>query len=75
MVWRAGLDLNPLDVTDDEEMRWLELLVWPGQEHRLQTLRSAVEIARRDPPRLIQGDLATDVSPRSPPRRRRTRRW
>jgi Uncharacterized protein conserved in bacteria (DUF2332) len=39
VVWRAGLDLNPLDVTDAEEMQWLELLVWPGQEHRVSTLR------------------------------------
>jgi hypothetical protein len=61
VVWRAGLDINPLDVTDQEQMRWLELLVWPGQEHRLETLRRAVEIARRNPPRLVQGDLATDV--------------
>lgn len=24
---RAGIDLNPLDVTDDEDVRWLECLV------------------------------------------------
>jgi hypothetical protein len=61
VVWRAGLDIHPLDVGDDEQMRWLELLVWPGQEQRLATLRRAVEIARRDPPPVIQGDLATGV--------------
>jgi hypothetical protein len=62
VVWRAGLDLNPLDVTDAEDVRWLELLVWPGQEHRLEVLRAAVEIARRDPPRVIRGDLTTDLA-------------
>ena len=41
VVWRAGLDLNPLDVTDPDQVRWLELLVWPGQEHRLEVLRGA----------------------------------
>jgi hypothetical protein len=61
VVWRAGLDLNPLDVTDPEEMRWLELLIWPGQEHRIHTLRAAVEIARRDPPRVLEGDLTRDL--------------
>jgi hypothetical protein len=57
VAWRAGIDLNPLDVTDPEDVRWLETLVWPGQEHRLHRLRTAVEIARREPPRLVRGDL------------------
>ena len=30
IVWRAGLDLNPIDVTTRGQMRWLELLIWPG---------------------------------------------
>src|SRR5215218_2390105 len=41
VAWRAGLDLNPLDVGDRDAMRWLELLVWPGQEQRVRTLRAA----------------------------------
>ena len=61
VVWRAGLDLNPLDVTDPDQVRWLELLVWPGQEHRLEALRGALEVARADPPRLVRGDLTTDL--------------
>jgi hypothetical protein len=59
--WRAGMDLNPLDVTDAEQMHWLELLVWPGQEHRVTTLRRAIAIAREDPPRIVQGDLTKDL--------------
>ncbi|HUZ56387.1 MAG TPA: DUF2332 family protein [Streptosporangiaceae bacterium] len=27
--WRAGLDLNPLDVSSDDDVRWLSCLVWP----------------------------------------------
>lgn len=61
VAWRAGLDLNPLDVTNDEHMRWLECLVWPSQPHRLARLRAAIEIARRDPPYLVQGDLNHDL--------------
>ncbi|MGJ9421689.1 DUF2332 domain-containing protein [Aeromicrobium sp. CF3.5] len=54
---RAGLDLNPLDVTDDEAMRWLENLIWPEHDDRRSRLRTAIEIARHDPPRLTTGDL------------------
>ncbi|WP_315975731.1 DUF2332 domain-containing protein [Phyllobacterium sp. A18/5-2] len=35
IVWRAGLDLNPLEVSDPEQAVWLERLVWPEQRHRL----------------------------------------
>ncbi|HEX3977950.1 MAG TPA: DUF2332 domain-containing protein [Solirubrobacteraceae bacterium] len=61
VAWRAGLDLAPIDVTDDESVRWLESLVWPGQGDRLALLRSAVEVARADPPRIVRGDLRHDL--------------
>ncbi|WP_433607573.1 DUF2332 domain-containing protein [Dactylosporangium sp. CA-139114] len=57
VAWRAGLDLNPLDVTDDEDVRWLRMLVWPEQTDRLARLDAAVRIARRDPPTVHRGDL------------------
>jgi len=47
-------------VTDDDQIRWLELLIWPGMEYRLDTLRDAVAVARQDPPRVVKGDLTTD---------------
>jgi hypothetical protein len=62
VAWRAGLDLNPLDVTDDEDVRWLEALVWPEQTDRFEVLRAAVAIARRDPVRPRRADLVTDVA-------------
>ena len=61
VVWRAGLDLEPVDVRDEDAVRWLELLVWPGEEYRLDDLRGAVAVARADPPRVVQGDLLTDL--------------
>jgi hypothetical protein len=61
VAWRAGLDLNPLDVTSDDDMRWLDCLIWPGEADRRERLRLAVETARRDPPPIYQGDLLTDV--------------
>ncbi|WP_203908138.1 DUF2332 domain-containing protein [Rhizocola hellebori] len=63
VVWRAGIDLNPLSVANPDDVRWLECLVWPSQPHRLQRLRQAVEIARRNPPLLVQGDLNHDLDP------------
>ncbi|WP_067712610.1 DUF2332 domain-containing protein [Nocardia yamanashiensis] len=62
VVWRAGVDLNPLDVNDFEQMRWLEALVWPGQPERVRRLRGAIAIARTDPAHLVTGDLNETVA-------------
>lgn len=61
VVWRAGIDLNPLDVRDEEDLRWLDSLIWPGQPHRRARLHAAAGIARADPPHLVRGDLVTDL--------------
>jgi hypothetical protein len=61
IAWRAGLDLNPLDVTDDDDVRWLSCLVWPGEDDREARLAAAVASARRDPPAVHRGDLLTDL--------------
>jgi hypothetical protein len=61
VVWRAGLDLNPLDVRNDDDMAWLETLVWPDQPDRLAQLRAAIAVARTDPPRIVRGDLLTSL--------------
>ena len=61
IVWRAGLDLNPLDVNDPEQMEWLETLVWPGQEDRAARLHQAISVARRDPAPIAQGDAIEDL--------------
>jgi hypothetical protein len=59
--WRAGLDLDPLDVTSDDDVRWLSCLVWPGEGDREQRLAAAIAAARRDPPVIHRGDLLTDL--------------
>lgn len=61
VVWRAGIDLAPIDVYDREAVRWLEALVWPEQHERLARLRAAIEIAREHPPRVIEGDLLSEL--------------
>jgi hypothetical protein len=61
IAWRIGLDLNPLDVTSDDDVRWLSCLVWPDEEDRAQRLAAAIASARRAPPTIIKGDLLTDL--------------
>lgn len=61
VAWRAGLDLEPVDVADPEQVAWLEALVWPGEGDRLALLRAALAVARADPPRVVRGDLRRDV--------------
>ena len=61
IAWRAGLDLNPLDVTRDDDVRWLKCLVWPGEGDREERLAAAIASARRDPPPVYRGDLLADL--------------
>ena len=61
IAWRAGLDLNPLDVTRDDDVRWLSCLIWPGEGDREDRLAAAIATARSDPPRVYGGDLLTDL--------------
>jgi hypothetical protein len=62
VVWRAGIDLNPLDVRSADDMRWLECLVWPEQQERLLRLRAAVRVARAEPAHLVRGDLNEQIA-------------
>ena len=55
---RAGCDIAPIDVTDDEQTRILESFVWPDHVQRLAQLRAAITAARRDPPRLTRSAAA-----------------
>lgn len=61
IVWRVGLDLNPLDISNGEDVAWLEHLVWPEHHERLERLRRAVQIAQIERPRVLAGDLRKDL--------------
>jgi hypothetical protein len=62
VAWRAGLDLNPLDLRSDEDVRWLRALIWPEQTDRFQLFDRAVGLARQDPVIVRQGDLTRDLA-------------
>ena len=58
---RTGIDLNPMDVTDEEDAAWLRALVWPDQPERHRALAGALDLAREDTPEIVEGDLLTDL--------------
>ncbi len=53
---RAGCDVAPVDIHDDNACRTLESFVWPDQPERLHRLRGAIAVARCRPYRLEQAD-------------------
>lgn len=54
---RVGIDINPLDVSNADDVAWLRALLWPEHTDRLALLNAAIEVAREYPPDLIKGDL------------------
>jgi hypothetical protein len=56
---RTGIDLNPLDPSDEDTRAWLRVLVWPGPaaDDRLARLDAAAVIAAREPARMLRGHL------------------
>lgn len=62
VVWRAGLDLKPLNVTDPADVAWLDALIWPEHGHRRDRLRAAAAVAAAEPPLLVRGDAVDDLA-------------
>ena len=62
VVHRAGVDLHPIDVTDEVAGRWLVACQWPEQPGRLERCRQAVALAAVDPPSLIRGDAIATLA-------------
>ncbi|GAA2983686.1 hypothetical protein JOD63_000648 [Microbacterium terrae] len=58
IVWRAGIDLTPLDAADAEDRAFLSALVWPGEGGRRERIDAALDIAAVDPPVMVAGDAS-----------------
>lgn len=58
VVWRAGIDLAPLDARDDRDRKWLQGLIWPGERGRVERITAALDIVASDPPYLVAGDAS-----------------
>ena len=62
VVARIGVDLDPVDVTDADDARWLRACLWPDQPQRAEKLEAEMALAATAPPLLLQGD-AVEVMP------------
>ena len=62
VVARVGVDLDPLDVTDADDARWLRACLWPDQPERLARLEAEMALAATAPPLLLRG-VAVEVLP------------
>jgi hypothetical protein len=62
VVARVGVDLDPVDVTDADDARWLRACVWPDQPGRVARLEAEMALAATAPPLLLPGD-ALEVMP------------
>ena len=60
--FRVGIDLNPVDLRDDEQYKWMAALVWPDHPDRAALLSAARSIWLEDPPAMVKGD-AVEVLP------------
>jgi hypothetical protein len=58
IIARSGCDLNPIDVTDEDQALRLQSYVWPDQADRLARVKAAIAIARANPPKLDAADAA-----------------
>lgn len=57
-----GVDLHPLDVSDEATRERLLSFVFADQPERSERLRNAIDLARRHPPRITRGDAVSWLS-------------
>jgi hypothetical protein len=62
VVARIGVDLDPVDVTDADDARWLRACLWPDQPERIAGLEAEMALAATATPLLLRGD-AVEVLP------------
>ena len=58
VVARCGVDIAPLDASDDAVAQRLLAFIWADQPERLARTQAAIALARRYPPPLVPGDAA-----------------
>lgn len=58
---RIGLDLNPINVNDPEQLKWLQALIWPEHENRSQLLLTSAKVVNKLNIELIKGDAMANI--------------
>lgn len=61
IVWRGGLDLSPVDLTADDDVRWLLSCVWPDHSERRERLTAAIQLAQSRDLSVRRGDLVAEL--------------
>ncbi|BAU31615.1 DUF2332 domain-containing protein [Microcella alkaliphila] len=62
IVWRHGIDLNPVSLDDRDEVAWLKTLVWPEHTERRERLDRALQTVAAARPSITRGDLRDDLT-------------
>jgi hypothetical protein len=62
VVARVGIDLDPVDVTDADDARWLRACLWPDQPERIAVLEAEMALVATAAPLLLRSD-AVEVLP------------
>lgn len=59
---RVGIDPAPVDVSDEEELAWLDACIWADQPERVRLLRTAAVAQAKNPQDVVAGDGAADLA-------------
>lgn len=51
-----GIELFPLDLSQERERRWLRSCIWPEEAERYRLLDAAMALAQQHPPQILHGD-------------------
>ena len=54
---RVGLDLDPVDLSDRDAVRWLEACLWPEVPGRVERFRAARDLLQGRQPEVRRGDM------------------
>jgi hypothetical protein len=57
VVARVGVDVDPVDVTDVNDARWLRACLWPDHPEPAARLEAEMALAATNPPVLLQGNV------------------
>lgn len=58
---RIGMDLNPIDLRNTEELKWLQALIWPEHHERKQLLNKSATIIKNLEIQLLAGDAVKQI--------------
>lgn len=54
---RIGIELMPVDLYDEEAIRWIRALIWPEHLDRARIFAQALAVAQANPPPILAGNM------------------